>query len=235
MSSSTKADMVIDWCSHEAASFAVEHWHYSRTMPGSKLAKLGVWEQGRFIGALIFGLGATGNLGAPYGLSTFQVVELQRVALAQHRAPVSRIVMVAVRIVRRRFKGLRLVLSYADPSYGHHGGIYQAMGWIYTGGTMSSRALRLPDGQLLHSRAWSATGYKKHYGKIQRVFSSKDGVVVRLPSKHRYIYPLDDQIRAVVEERRLPYPRQKDSSEPSAHRAEEGGAAPTLALQERKA
>jgi hypothetical protein len=59
--------LYLDWCSHEAAKFAVEHWHYSKVIPKSKLAKIGVWEDGTFIGAIIFGVGATADLVKAYG------------------------------------------------------------------------------------------------------------------------------------------------------------------------
>ena len=49
---SDKVDLRLDWCSYEAAKYAVEHWHYSKRMPKSKLAKIGVWEDGEFIGWL---------------------------------------------------------------------------------------------------------------------------------------------------------------------------------------
>ena len=49
----------LDWATHEAATYAVEHWHYSHTMPKSKLVKIGVWEDGKFIGVVLFGVGAT--------------------------------------------------------------------------------------------------------------------------------------------------------------------------------
>ncbi len=35
-------DLRVDWCSHKAAKYAVTHWHYSRTMPSGKLAKIGL-------------------------------------------------------------------------------------------------------------------------------------------------------------------------------------------------
>ena len=93
---------------------------------------------------------------------------------------------------------------------------------------------RVPASELqAHPRNWRTHPEYQRLGTRKRVASPKDGEVLTLPPKHRYLYPLDDDIRAIVEKKRLPYPkRQKDSSEPSAHRAEEGGAAPTLALQE---
>ena len=31
----------LDWCSHDAAKYAVEHYHYSRSMPAGKTVKVG--------------------------------------------------------------------------------------------------------------------------------------------------------------------------------------------------
>jgi len=57
------------FCSHDAAKHAVMRWHYSRAMPKSKLVRLGVWEDGRFVGAIIYGLGANRHIARPFGLA----------------------------------------------------------------------------------------------------------------------------------------------------------------------
>jgi hypothetical protein len=116
---SDKPVLRVDWCSHEAAKFAVEHWHYSRTMPVSKRAHLGVWEGGEFIGAVIFAWGANPNLAKAYGLAMTQCAELVRVALKLHKTPVSRILAVCVKMIRGQSEGLRLIVSYADTREGH--------------------------------------------------------------------------------------------------------------------
>jgi hypothetical protein len=41
---SDKVDLKVDFCSYEAAKYAVEHWHYSKTMPAGKTVKIGAWE-----------------------------------------------------------------------------------------------------------------------------------------------------------------------------------------------
>lgn len=64
--------LVLDWIDYKAARLAVESWHYSRRMPAGKLAKIGVWEDGRFIGAIIFGMGASCHLLRKYGLTQHQ-------------------------------------------------------------------------------------------------------------------------------------------------------------------
>ena len=70
----------LDWCSYEAAKYAVEHWHYSHSMPGGKSVKIGVWEDKQFVGCVIFAFGAQQNLGRAFGLTMYQCSELVRVA-----------------------------------------------------------------------------------------------------------------------------------------------------------
>lgn len=90
----SKADLKLDWCSYQAAKYAVEHWHYSKTMPAGKAAIVGVWEFGKFIGCVIFSRGATPNLSKHHGLPQTEICELTRVALSHHNSSVSRIVAI---------------------------------------------------------------------------------------------------------------------------------------------
>ena len=127
----------LDWCSYEAAKYAVEHWHYSGTLQAGKCSKIGVWEDGRFVGVVVFsaGSGSTTKWASRVGLKREQMAELARIGLSTHRAPVSRIVAISIRLLARQSPGLRLLVSYADPREGHRGGIYQAGGWVYVGQT----------------------------------------------------------------------------------------------------
>ncbi len=166
---SSRPELKLAWCSHEAAKYAVEHWHYSKVMPKSKRNFIGVWEGGIFKGAIIFALGASSHLGAPYGLQTFQCCELVRVALNQHANPVSQIVSIAVKMLKTQSPGIRLIVSYADPYQGHHGGIYQAGNWIYNGTTSPDWAVIDKRGRRWHSRVASESGFKSQYGRRTRV------------------------------------------------------------------
>ncbi|MFE9277177.1 Mom family adenine methylcarbamoylation protein [Paenibacillus glucanolyticus] len=60
-------DLRVDWATHEAAKFSCENFHYSRSLPAGKSVKVGAWEDGQFIGVVIFSRGATQNIGSPYG------------------------------------------------------------------------------------------------------------------------------------------------------------------------
>jgi hypothetical protein len=118
-----KTVLKIDWATHQAAKYAVENWHYSESMPAGKLVKVGAWENGKFIGVVLFGRGANNNIGKPYGLSQTAACELVRIALTKHITPVSKIAAIAMRFLKANSPGLRLIISYADPLQGHHWGI----------------------------------------------------------------------------------------------------------------
>ena len=123
----------LDFCSAEAARYACKHWHYSCSVPFGKSVKIGVWEDGQFIGVIIYAQGANYNIAKPFAMRQEQVVELCRVALKGHKAPVSRIVAISLRLLKKVCPGIELVVSYADADQGHYGGIYQAGNWIFIG------------------------------------------------------------------------------------------------------
>ena len=202
-SAPTERGLHLAFCSHEAARYAVTRWHYSRSLPASKLVKVGVWEGRAFIGVVIFSRGAAHNIGRPFGLKQTECVELTRVALREHRAPVSRIMAVAVRLLQASSPGLKLLVSYADPAQGHHGGIYQATNWLYLG-EVPMRWLRFK-GDLVHPK----TLYSKFGTQSVAALRRHDPNVawVEVPPKHKYVLPLEPHLRTSLEPRSLPYPK----------------------------
>lgn len=202
-----KADLRIDWATHEAAKYAVETWHYSRVLPVPPLVKVGAWEGSRFVGVVIFSRGANNNLLKPFGLSATEGCELTRIALSQHTTPVSRIVRFAVRFLRLNSPELRLIVSFADPSEGHHGGIYQAGNWVYTGRQPPTVEYIAPDGKRWHGRMISKDGKIKVQGKYRSCWRIDQCTPVERPGKHRYLMPLDAEMREHILPLAKPYPK----------------------------
>ena len=231
---SDKTVLKLDWCSYAAAKYAVEHWHYSKSMPTPPLVKIGVWEQMQYIGCVLFSRGASTNLLKPYGLSNIQGCELTRIALALHKASVSKIVSIALRLLAQFNPGLRLIVSYADPFHEHLGIIYQAGNWVYTGTSSPDRAFIDQHGKQYHSRmiAENGSGYRKQFGVLRKCRDAKTMTKVILPGKHRYLYPLDAAMRAQILPLAQPYPKRAASipADAPAVQAGESGAAPTAAL-----
>ena len=199
------SELLVAPCSHKAAKFAVEHWHYSERMPSGKLVKLGAWEGGRFIGVVLFGRGSNNNIGQPYGLQQTEMVELVRVALGDHESQVSAIVARSVRYLRSANDGLRLILSYADPAQRHVGTIYQAMNWLYVGTSQPQREL-VVDGVWMHKRSASARWGTASPDKIAAMTGANVGYGP-IEYKHAYLYPLDKKMRRQIEPLAKPYPK----------------------------
>jgi hypothetical protein len=218
----------LDFVSREAADFAVRAWHYSRAMPAGRLVCVGAWEAGGFVGAVIFGRGASSEIGSPFGLRQDQVCELVRVALGPHTAPTSRIVSVAVRLLRRFCPGLRLIVSYADPEHGHVGTLYQAMGWLFIGTTNRESLIRL-NGCLLHPRTVASRYRTRSIGWL-RAHVAADAAHVRTLPKFRYVLPLDDPMRRQLEPRRQPYPKRPKVAGISGCPVDLAGAMPSRPL-----
>ena len=202
-----KPDLKIDWASYDAAKYACENWHYSKTIPMPPIVKVGVWENGKFIGVVLFSRGASPMLGAAYGLNQTECCELTRVALTRHKTSVSRILSIAVKFLKKENKGIRLLISFADPAHGHHGGIYQGSGWIYSGQSIEKKDYIGPDGKKYLSRQVSESGVVKQFGKLTRVYKRSECISVPVPGKHRYLMPLDDAMREIIKPLSKPYPK----------------------------
>lgn len=81
-----------------------------------------------------------------------------------------------------------ILVSYADTSQNHHGYIYQATNWVYTG--LSDKRTE-----------WRAVGSNKHskticeqYTLEERLGNPDKFVVVDRPRKHRYVYFKDTRL-----------------------------------------
>lgn len=199
------ASFKVDWATHAAAKYACENWHYSRAIPSASV-KVGAWEDGRFVGVVIFGRGAASEIGSPYGLPQDQICELVRVALRDHKTPTSRIIAVALRFLRKSNPGLRMVVSFADTAQGHHGGIYQAGGWIYEG-TKEYHAYRV-GGKVVHPKTLHSK-YGRGGQSVEWLRKNVDPNAERVQGegKHKYILPLDDDMRKQVAHLAKPYPK----------------------------
>lgn len=196
MSSASKCNLRLDWCSLEAAKYALKRWYYRAEVPKGKTAKIGIWENDKFIGVLIFGSGANNNLASSIGMTHTECCELVRVAMDEHQSPVSRIMGIALRMINKAYPGLKAIVTYSDPSVGHYGGIYQATNWIYVGMTDKIDYYKDSKGELHHWR--DARRMQKRGEQLELVYK---------PGKHKYVYPLTTEVRAELSARSLPYPK----------------------------
>lgn len=227
-----KTELKIDWATYEAAKYAVEHWHYSKTMVMPQSVKLGVWENNTFVGVVIFNRGACNDLGKAYGLKNTETCELVRVALKEHKSQVSRILSICMKFLKNKCPKLKLIVSFADPHEGHHGGIYQAGNWIYTGRSASS-ILYHYKGKRQHPRNLSENGYIMQFGKKKPCVKPSQCVKEKVAGKFRYLMPLDNEMKKRILPLSKPYPKRAESIAVDAPCIQqgEGSASLTSALQ----
>lgn len=196
-----KSDLKIDWCSYKAAEWATKHWHYSHCMPVGKTVKVGVWENDKYIGCVIFSRGANNNIGKMFNLKQDQVCELTRVALRSHDHFVSEILAKAIQFLKQNSPKMKIIVSYADSEQGHKGGIYQATNWLYLGKTKGSIEFIL-HGERTHSKTINSK-YGRGSQNLDWLRKHVDAKAEKYETqgKHKYIFPLNKKARKKL----LPY------------------------------
>ena len=222
--SSSQVYLKMDWVDHKASEYACKYYHYSHRIPKSKQNFIGAWEDKKFIGVVIFGYGACNNLLKPYGLTQWEGCELTRVALKGYKTPVTRIISIALKMLKRKNPGLRLIVSFADPNHGHHGGIYQGGNWIYTGKSASSVQYRDRTGRMWHPR-----NVGPDTNKPSICITPSSCVRIVSPGKHRYLMALDKEMKEKIIKLSQPYLKCVDSVSGSISpvQGEDGGSKPT--------
>lgn len=203
----TKTVLKIDWATHEAAKYACENWHYSKCLPAGKMVKIGVWENAKYIGCIIYSYGANNNAAKSFSLTQQEVCELTRVALCKHQTPVSRIMAISLRFLKKQSPGLKLCFSYSDKTnQNHHGGIYQANGWLYLGErkTSDKGAYYVIFGKKIHGR--SARAKYGHVSNFPKGWSH-----VPSQTKHLYVKILDPEYH--LSHKIYKYPKRAESKD----------------------
>lgn len=193
--------------------------HYAKGVSLSATS-FGCYEGDTLTGCVSFGTPCSENvrasvLGAEHKDS---VKELQRLA----RAPSctiypSTLVATAIRMycahrAAKRYAPLRVLISFADEHEGHHGGVYQAMSWLYCGTSEAwVDTYRDAQGTLRHRRQNGVNITKAHAQQLGWTHERHFHV------KHRYIKLLGNKSerkrsRKLLRYEVLPYKKPQESN-----------------------
>jgi len=186
----------------------LEKEHYLHSMPGGTMLNFGIFLDGRLLGAITFGAGPSLAFSLVDGAKRDDCLALTRLWLSDELPgnSESRVLGVVLRSLRQHTK-VKFLISYADPTQGHLGTIYQATGWLYTGLSSAMSLYDLGDGVPRHSRSFSHS-----YGSHSVRYFARHGVNIKLipqAAKHRYVYFLDASLRKRLNVPVLPYPKNK--------------------------
>jgi len=156
-------------------SFQCKEWlmykHYAKRMPSISYS-FGLFKDNILKGVLTIGKPASPNLCDGICGVEFSkyVYELNRLCVNDSLEKNTLSFFVSNSL--KKIKDSLIIVSYADSLWGHHGYIYQATNWIYTGQTKERTDIGEEDGK--HSRH-----YNKSINYSNRKFRS---------SKYRYVY-----------------------------------------------
>ena len=160
----------------------MERAHYLRTSPTNAGPCFGWFDSDLLYAAAIYG-----PLHMPKGPKGW--LELRRLVRApDYESPLSSFLSATLRVLKR--SGVPAVVTWADPTVGHHGGIYQATNWVYNE----------PRSYNWNSSFITETGEVLNHREVFGMFgtSSKKKVLELRPEwtaflplpKYRYLMPL---------------------------------------------
>ena len=116
--------------------------------------------------------------------------------------------MVAIAIkMLKSTQNIKLIVSYSDQDQNHLGGIYKAGNWIYTGLlNQGTRGAFIINGKKVHNKTIHSMGLKQ---SLKTVKSKLDPNATEFitSGKHKYLMPLDSEMRKQIEPLRKPYPK----------------------------
>jgi len=187
----------------------IRDFHYSKRMPAAAVHSFAWRESG----------GLFGDMGSPRAVCIFShpvarnapknMLELIRLSRDDDfNEPLSKFVSWCLRWLKKN-TNFDAVISYADTTEGHHGGIYQATNFTYVSEVVSGHiGYRAEDGSFIHRRTCNA-----RFGSsgVSAVLERKpDWVPVYGKPKHLYIFPLKKKLTKVLSENNwqsIPYPK----------------------------
>ena len=194
-----------------AKQIIVRH-HYLHTLPGGTCLAFGILIQRSLAGALTLGVGSTNAHRLVEGASPENCLSLTRLWMSDDLPPnsESRVLGIVIRGLRRH-TNIKFLVTYADPSQGHVGTIYQATNWVYTGVSSAMSRYDVGDGKPRHSRSLGHS-----FGTHSVRYFAAHGVKIKMvpqTAKHRYLFFLDSSWRGRLAVPHLPYPKQEGTDE----------------------
>src|SRR3990167_7956899 len=142
----------------------IEKWHYSHSINGlisDYCFKL--MDEDKLIGGIIYGRMAMANQWKKYGEVEKDVIELRRLVLVDDtkRNAESYFIGRSLRWLRQN-TDIKIVVSYADPEYGHSGVVYRASNFKLIGQSSKGKVI-IYKGKKYHDK----TIRTKYKGKLK--------------------------------------------------------------------
>lgn len=167
--------MNIKEITHKEAKLFIEKWHYSNKIPTGRNVFFGC-----FIDDILYAVANYGD-----GVNTFQANFLKKVTGKQdvtnknmyelkrlcriepknNAIPLTKFISKCHKLLKK--KGIKYIVSFSDPQYGHNGGIYRAANFQNLGKTNRETHFMDQTGKIRHRR------YPYKYAKRNNISTSE--------------------------------------------------------------
>jgi hypothetical protein len=188
--------MKLEIASNKAIKYACLNFHYAKAVPTYSIG-YSVFENNNWCGVVLFGGGASVNMPKKFNLRNGQYLELNRMALNGKQSSTSKVLSIAIKLIKKECPMVRMLFSYADKGQEHKGIIYQATNWYYIENIESSGTEYLLNGIWKHDRG------RYNWGVDFKKLTKR-----KKAGKHKYIYPLNKTLIPLCKSLSKPYPKQ---------------------------
>ena len=176
--------------SRQWAESVIKARHYSHSVPAGKSHYVQAGDA-----LVVWSIPANKNIGRFLLGENCNVWELARLwAPDDHeRNLLTRAISLAVKVITT-IEHPDVLVSYADPNVGHHGGVYRAASWVHHGTSEEGRYDVSPDGQVVSRRSF-------HSGPrflLKREILALGYVELKRPGKERFVKPLTKRARKAL-------------------------------------
>lgn len=153
----------------------IEKNHYSGSVNGLRVSHcFGLYDGNMMVGAMVYGPLGMANAWKKYGSKETEVVELRRLCCIDDtpRNTESYFIGKTIRYLRKN-TDFKVVVSYADPTYGHSGVIYRASNFQFVGKSAKGKVIVCDDGRRFHDKSVRAYYINKHGEKVLKPFAEQ--------------------------------------------------------------
>lgn len=224
--------MRLEIASHKAIKYACLNFHYAKSVPVNVFGYSVFNDKNEWCGVVLYGTGATPNIGSQYNLKQGQIIELVRMALNGKQESTTKAMAISIKLIKKHLPLVKIIVSYADIDQNHYGVIYQATNWNYVGDcNQNTRTGFIINGKKIHNKSLHGMGKTQSISGAKSIDPNATEFISK--GKRKYIYPLDKSLIPLCKSLSKPYPKQAVEVHElnSSHSSEKvGGANPTQPL-----
>ena len=187
----------------------VKEWllykHYAKRLPPIEYC-FGLFCSGILQGVITYGTPPSSNLRESFG-DKYKLIELNR--LCVNEGLEKNVLSFFVSGSLKKLPAPLIIVSYADTAQNHHGYIYQATNFIYTGLSAKRTDWKLKGMEHLHGATiGDMSRGKENRAQYMRDKYGDDFYLEDRSRKHRYFYFIGNKIEVIEMLKLLPYKRE---------------------------